>query len=424
MGNWLKKYIDRNKNTILSSENIEKLKLVSSNSSEEYFLYELIQPSGLIYGCPVALPLNKSIEDYIISDQDEVILVLLEGFINLSIYHQLKTKKIAEIDLDLIACSIGEFYEKLIPASTLDSDYIENIKPNPYSRSEFFLQNRTEIKDLFVEHNFTSYFFYSILFFDLLFYEKYLVNPDKEIHTEYETILLIFIKILISASYSNDNKLEKGEKILFKNFIQSIKLNSTKEKEILKYLNEEINVENIDFTPINTGLLRKICFEISLLVVWSDNFVTPDEQKFLTSISKKLNISENEQLQSLKLIQKFILENCENKILYENKVNYQYLHNGLISRLTSLIKKNKEKILNEIRESKELVELLTKSTNQELSKEEKVKVKVQLLDILKTIPSMAIFLLPGGAILLPILLKIIPKQILMPSSFIDKEELK
>ena len=48
-------------------------------------------------------------------------------------------------------------------------------------------------------------------------------------------------------------------------------------------------------------------------------------------------------------------------------------------------------------------------------KDEKSKVKEQLLDICKTIPSLTIFLLPGGAILLPLLVKLIPK--LLPSAF-------
>ena len=43
------------------------------------------------------------------------------------------------------------------------------------------------------------------------------------------------------------------------------------------------------------------------------------------------------------------------------------------------------------------------------------KIKKQLLDICKSIPSLTIFLLPGGSLLLPILIKFIPT--LLPSSF-------
>ena len=61
------------------------------------------------------------------------------------------------------------------------------------------------------------------------------------------------------------------------------------------------------------------------------------------------------------------------------------------------------------------MQLLAKSTRKDLSKEDKKKVKKQLLDICKTVPSLTIFLLPGGGLLLPILIKFIPQ--LLPSAF-------
>ena len=46
--------------------------------------------------------------------------------------------------------------------------------------------------------------------------------------------------------------------------------------------------------------------------------------------------------------------------------------------------------------------------------------KEQIIDLLRTIPSLTIFMIPGGSILLPILLKILPEEILVPSSFRNK----
>ena len=69
-----------------------------------------------------------------------------------------------------------------------------------------------------------------------------------------------------------------------------------------------------------------------------------------------------------------------------------------------------------------MAELLKKSATTELSEEEKTKVKKQLWDILKTIPAFAIFMLPGGSIILPILLKILPKELLLPSSYYDEDQ--
>ena len=80
-----------------------------------------------------------------------------------------------------------------------------------------------------------------------------------------------------------------------------------------------------------------------------------------------------------------------------------------------LITRNSKRLFQELKESKELVKLLSESTTRNLSSEEQNKMQEQLMDILKSIPSLAIFMLPGGAILLPLFIKFIPK--LLPSAF-------
>jgi hypothetical protein len=81
--------------------------------------------------------------------------------------------------------------------------------------------------------------------------------------------------------------------------------------------------------------------------------------------------------------------------------------------------RNKDKLALEVKQSKELVYLIRKSTTKELTKEEKELVKSQFKDIVRSMPSLAIFMLPGGAFLLPLVLKIIPD--LIPSAFRDNE---
>ena len=90
-------------------------------------------------------------------------------------------------------------------------------------------------------------------------------------------------------------------------------------------------------------------------------------------------------------------------------------YNNTQDNIGKLVSRNKTRLIKELSESKELVKLLRKSTQSDLSFEEKKKVKKQLLDICKTIPSLTIFLLPGGGLLLPILIKFIPQ--LLPSAF-------
>ena len=85
-----------------------------------------------------------------------------------------------------------------------------------------------------------------------------------------------------------------------------------------------------------------------------------------------------------------------------------------------LLQKNKKALAQELRESKEAVYLIKKATRTKLTPEEKIKVKIQLIDICKSIPAFAVFMLPGGAILLPLLIKLIPD--ILPSAFRDIDE--
>ncbi len=86
-----------------------------------------------------------------------------------------------------------------------------------------------------------------------------------------------------------------------------------------------------------------------------------------------------------------------------------------VDEIKELISKNKKCLAKELKQSKEAVFLIKKATHTSLSEDEKEKIKIQLLDICKSIPAFAVFMLPGGALLLPLLIKFIPD--ILPSAF-------
>lgn len=95
------------------------------------------------------------------------------------------------------------------------------------------------------------------------------------------------------------------------------------------------------------------------------------------------------------------------------------LPHALTTRLEAAVVDNLDRLMQEIRKTGELAELLAKGAGgSELTVAEKAKVRAQLLDLAKTIPALAIFAAPGGMLLLPILLKLLPFN-LLPSSFVD-----
>ncbi len=74
-------------------------------------------------------------------------------------------------------------------------------------------------------------------------------------------------------------------------------------------------------------------------------------------------------------------------------------------------------VTNEVRETGELGVLLARAARGDsLSRDERRVVRQQLLDLAKVVPSLAIFAAPGGMLLLPLLLKVLPFD-MRPSSF-------
>ncbi|WP_438972769.1 LETM1 domain-containing protein [Polaribacter sp.] len=88
-----------------------------------------------------------------------------------------------------------------------------------------------------------------------------------------------------------------------------------------------------------------------------------------------------------------------------------------VEEIKVLLQKNKSRLRQELMQSKEAMFLIKKSTHSKLTEEEKVKIKIQIIDICKSIPALAVFLLPGGSLLLPLLIKLIPD--ILPSAFRD-----
>lgn len=88
-------------------------------------------------------------------------------------------------------------------------------------------------------------------------------------------------------------------------------------------------------------------------------------------------------------------------------------------RIRGVLRVHGRAIRKEIRETGELLALLGAATQRSLSDEESAAMRKQLLDLCRSVPALAIFAAPGGAILLPILVRVLPFS-LAPSSFEDE----
>ncbi len=80
--------------------------------------------------------------------------------------------------------------------------------------------------------------------------------------------------------------------------------------------------------------------------------------------------------------------------------------------LKRLIAVNKEAILMEVLSISGLMQLLmkTRNTDEKWTKEERKEMKIHLKNIAKIVPAVALFSLPGGSFLLPILAEVLDRR--------------
>jgi len=279
------------------------------------------------------------------------------------------------------------------------------------SKLEKIIQERVQTNDDFFSKQFSHVITNAILFIDILAFKKYL-EKGVQIEEYFNKLEQSVMEIVTLALKSKICTPENDELIttLFESSFRNTKFSK----------NNTTTVENIDLGYLKNNLEKYYLIDIASISLKSDEKLENDAHYFLIKLAQKLDISENFIIESDCFISNYITE-YKNEIPYLNTSNSMTtFYNHTTKNVAVLISRNKKRLVKELSESKELVQLIAKSTHKELNQDEKKKVKNQLLDICKTVPSLSIFLLPGGSLLLPILIKFIPQ--LLPSAFNENKE--
>ena len=279
------------------------------------------------------------------------------------------------------------------------------------STLEKIIDERVQTNDNIISKNFSHVVTNALLFVDVLAFQQYLIHgivPDKYLKKIEETI----ISIVTLALKTKINKSQHDD-LLIKLFEASVRYSKF----------SKVNIQNLEALQLDvyTNILEKYYFiDIAGLSIWSDGKVENNEAYFLHTLAQTMNVSDNFVSDSIHETNYFITT-YKKEIPYFNYANpVKHFYDQTTQLVVTLINRNKKRLIKEISQSKELMVLLAHSTTRDLDKAEKKKVKKQLLDVCKSIPSLAIFLIPGGSLLLPILIKFIPQ--LLPSSFNENLE--
>ena len=110
-------------------------------------------------------------------------------------------------------------------------------------------------------------------------------------------------------------------------------------------------------------------------------------------------------------IEGFVLEHWQQLDYLQGKQDYDRVSEHFISRVSKLAEKNKSRLIAEIQDSEDVMRLLKKARTEELNAEETERIRKELIIILKTIPTFVIVALPQRFLTLPMLMKILPKNL-------------
>ncbi len=237
------------------------------------------------------------------------------------------------------------------------------------------------------------------------------IEMDKQLRKE----MITAFAALIWA----DDFISSAEEQVFEKYIEQTGLEEPIKNELSRRILEPVKTADFkcSFSHLN---IRRYLVEQLILLSFIDNQEAWQERDLIENISQKLGFSTDELEELYFTVAEFFSVHSNRLEFLKNNTAARQFQDYMNDKVFMLVKKNVGNIMKEIEETKELSELLVKATTKPLTIEEKQKVQDQLMDVAKTIPALAIFALPGGGILLPILIKVLPFNIL-PSSFQEEK---
>ncbi|MCO5725354.1 LETM1-related biofilm-associated protein [Robiginitalea marina] len=357
-----------------------------------------LRACGFLYGINVGIPATV-VPPYPLSQDENAKVNLLAG---LSYSYRLARPG---GDFASFLATALEFYHKMELAQP---NLLQKVfrSGKPASQLEKLLDSRVYLGEPLLSRTFNSTITNMLLPLDLLGFRAYLggiADPKSHVQ-ELESIVINLIYHALDPRGPGESR-----KKLLEVFESS-----------RSYLKAQDPFLSDDFPALlshhrGTDVAGYLLDIAALAVLGQESPKFPRRQKEVFLLGESLGFSESQVEAALRDAENFFR-------LYEDQVYFlrdalpgaQY-YESMARVVDRLIHRNSKRLRKELMESKELMVLLSKSTLKELTPEEKKKVQKQLLDVFKSIPSLAIFLLPGGAVLLPIFIKLVPK--LLPSSF-------
>ncbi len=396
---WIDKYFLEQKSSLLPAE------------TQSDVFYKKVRETGFIYGHIVSFDTKVPIltKGWLENEISKVALLnTLYGI------HGLTTN---ENNPNKFVSKAVAFYNEMNPQGF---NLFKKVMPDSSAalNLEKIIDSRVQTNIDIINKNFSHIVTNALLFIDVLAFRQYLIHgeiPEKYLKKIEESIISI-----VSLALKTKSNKSKYDDLLIKLFESSVRYSKFSK---INVQSQNFGIEELKLDYFTNELEKQYLIDMAGMALWSDGVIEKNEAYFLYKLAELLEFPDEFVTESIEKTNDFI-NNYKKEIPYFNYSNpVKHFYDQTTQTVIKLITRNKNRLLKEIVQSKELMLLLAYSTRRDLNEKEKKKVKKQLLDICKTIPSLAIFLLPGGSLLLPIFIKFIPT--LLPSSFnenLDNED--
>jgi hypothetical protein len=372
---------------------ISQEKRLTIKTSKAFYLK--LRQSGFIYGSNIHIAKeNDTFKTIELTDEERCKVNLL-----LSFYNSHHNYNCDEKFID----SVIRFYTQINEyKSTIFGDLLGE-KQDAYTL-EKIIHKRVQIDTNLLTKNFNYFITNALLYVDILAYHHFLEAPEttKEYIKNLESTIE---SIVYDVLHTKERKTQYDDGL-----IKLLESSLRYQDHSLKKYDEIIAVKH---KPLEALYV----LDIACMATWSDQIIDTNERQFLEQLGRDFNLKKTETLDAIASVNHFFTAHKEHISLLSSKNVVKSFYDNSSKMVTKLISRNSKRLYKELKESKELVKLISQAAVRDLSEEEQKKINEQLLDIIKSIPSLAIFMLPGGALLLPLFIKFIPK--LLPSAFDD-----
>ena len=404
---WINKYMELIRKGQINLE-VDR----SDHYTLEAFVHVALGRTGIFFGYPSRLQFAKELDDSKWTTEEKLKLLLFES--HLFVYQAYHND--APFDSNQFLEELHHFYGQH-SLSSIKKLMKFFVKESREEQLESILAKRADMEVNYLENqlwvNYLNNFF---IYLDVILFFEYLHSKEKDTFYQYDELAMNALTAITLAAHS-DGTVDKSERDLFEVFLASANLSDTQRELAISRYEQGAGFEDFTQKVTSNWMLKRFLVDLSTFVIFSNHEAALEEKAFLKDLCRNLSLTDDDLNESLALTEQFVINNFDKLPFLSQSSSIEKMYGNLSKRWIKILGRNKDKLATELKQSKELVALIRKSTSSELTKEEKELVKSQFKDIVKSMPSLAIFMLPGGAVLLPLVLKIIPD--LVPSAFRD-----